>query len=154
MTSCFPDLNVWLALSVPGHVHGANAWKWLRSLPDDITLIFSRQTQLGLLRLLTNRPAMGEYTLTLGKAWAVYDRWLDDPRVELYPEPRDLEAGFREVTAPFAALAASKMVGDCYLLAFAKHNHASLVTFDKALFDLARKHNCPAVLPRTSSAQR
>jgi hypothetical protein len=68
---------------------GDNAWKWLRSLPDDITLIFSRQTQLGLLRLLTNRPAMGEYTLTLGKAWAVYDRWLDDPRVELYPEPRD-----------------------------------------------------------------
>jgi predicted nucleic acid-binding protein len=114
VTSCFPDLNVWLALSVPGHVHGENAWKWLRSLPDEITLIFSRQTQLGLLRLLTNRPAMGEYTLTLGKAWAVLR-----PRVELYAEPRDLEAGFREVTARLPLWRLRKWSGDCYLLAFA-----------------------------------
>jgi hypothetical protein len=126
MTSFSPDLNVWLALSVPGHVHREDAWKWLRRQTRETTLIFSRFTQLGLLRLLTNQAAMGENTLTLGKAWAVYDRWLEDPRVELHPEPRDLEAGFREVTAPFAAAAASKAVGDCYLLAFAKYNDAAL----------------------------
>lgn len=90
---------------------------------------------------------MGEQTLTLRKAWGVYDRWLGDPRVEFYPEPRGLDTGFREATAPFAGKAASKWVGDCYLLAYAKQSNAALVTFDKALFDLARKEGYSAVIP-------
>jgi toxin-antitoxin system PIN domain toxin len=147
MTSCFPDINLWLALSVSGHSHNTEAWNWLKAQTDEATLIFSRFTQLGLLRLLTNQAAMGDQTLTLGKAWAVYDRWLDDPRVELYAEPRDLDVEFRQATAPVAGKAASKAVGDCYLLAFAKASNATLITFDKALFDLARKHRCPAALP-------
>jgi predicted nucleic acid-binding protein len=110
-------------------------------------LIFSRYTHIGLLRLLTNQAAMGEQTLTLRKAWVVYDRWLQDPRVEFYPEPRDLDAAFRETTAPFAGKAATKWVGDCYLLAYAKQCHASLVTFDRALFELAGKQGCSAVIP-------
>jgi toxin-antitoxin system PIN domain toxin len=147
MTSFFPDLNVWLALSVDVHRHNAEAWHWLNLLPAGATLIFSRYTHIGLLRLLTNQAAMGEQTLTLRKAWSVYDRWLNDPRVEFYPEPRGLEAGFREATAPFAGKAASKWVGDCYLLAYAKHSHAALVTFDRALYDLAGKQDYPAVVP-------
>jgi len=147
MTSFFPDLNVWLALSVGGHRHNAEAWRWLNSLPSGARLIFSRYTHVGLLRLLTNQAAMGEQTLTLRKAWGVYDRWLNDPRVEFYPEPRGLEAGFREATAPFAGKAASKWVGDCYLLAYAKYSHAALVTFDRALYDLADKENYSAVIP-------
>jgi hypothetical protein len=83
---------------------------------------------------------MGEQTLTLRKAWGVYDRWLSDPRVGFYPEPRDLDAAFRDTTAPFAGKAASKWVGDCYLL-------ASLVTFDRALYDLACKQGHSAVIP-------
>ncbi|MDP2995937.1 MAG: hypothetical protein Q8N47_00530 [Bryobacterales bacterium] len=138
MTSFFPDLNVWVALSVGGHRHNAEAWNWLNLLPREARLIFSRYTHVGLLRLLTNQSAMGEQTLTLRRAWSVYDRWLSDPRVEFYPEPRGLETGFREATAPFAGKAASKWVGDCYLLAYARQSHATLVTFDKALFDLAR----------------
>jgi toxin-antitoxin system PIN domain toxin len=147
MTSFFPDLNVWLALSVGDHRHNAEAWRWLNSVPPVAKLIFSRYTHIGLLRLLTNQAAMGEETLTLRKAWGVYDRWLNDPRVEFYPEPRGLEAGFREATAPFAGKAASKLVGDCYLLAYAKHSHAALVTFDRALYDLTRKQDHSAVIP-------
>ena len=147
MTSFFPDLNVWLALSVGGHRHNAEAWNWLNLLPREARLIFSRYTHVGLLRLLTNQSAMGEQTLTLRKAWGVYDRWLSDPRVEFYPEPRGLDTGFREATAPFAGKAASKRVGDCYLLAYARQSHATLVTFDKALFDLARKEGYSAVIP-------
>jgi len=30
----FPDLNVWLALSDPGHPHSAAAWNWLNILPE------------------------------------------------------------------------------------------------------------------------
>jgi len=147
MISFFPDLNVWLALSVGGHRHNAEAWHWLNLLSPEARLIFSRYTQIGLLRLLTNQAAMGERTITLRKAWGVYDRWLNDPRVEFYPEPRGLEAGFREATAPFARKAASKWVGDCYLLAYAKHSHAALVTFDKALYDVADKEGYSAVIP-------
>ena len=32
MTSFFPDLNVWLVLSVGGHRHNAEAWNWLNLL--------------------------------------------------------------------------------------------------------------------------
>ncbi len=147
MTSFFPDLNVWLALSVAGHSHNAEAWNWFHLLSGEGRLIFSRYTQVGLLRLLTNQAAMGEQTLTLQKAWDVYERWLSDPRVEFYPEPRGLDAAFREATAPFAQQAASKWVGDCYLLAYSKESRAALVTFDRALLVLARKHGYAAILP-------
>ncbi len=147
MISFFPDLNVWLALCVAGHRHNSDAWNWLSPLPREARLIFSRYTHVGLLRLLTNRSVMGERTLTLRKAWGVYDRWLNDPRVEFYPEPRGLDAGFREATAPFAGKAASKWVGDCYLLAYAKQSRAALVTFDQALYNLAGRGGYSAVIP-------
>ena len=147
MTSFFPDLNVWLALSVGGHRHNSEAWNWVNLLAPDGRLIFSRYTHIGLLRLLTNQAAMGEQTITLRKAWSVYDRWLKDPRVEFYPEPRGLDAGLRETTAPLASIAASKWVGDCYLLAYARHCDATLATFDKALYGFAGKHGYAAVIP-------
>jgi uncharacterized protein len=147
MTLFFPDLNVWLALSDPGHAHSAGAWKWREILPDDHKLIFSRYTQIGLLRLLTNVSVMGDQTLTLRKAWGVYDRWLEDPRVELYPEPRNLDTGFRQTTEPFGARQAPKAVGDCFLLAYARELQAALVTFDRALYEFARKQGHATVIP-------
>lgn len=90
---------------------------------------------------------MGAQTLVLRNAWKVYDRWIADPRVEFYPEPRGIDAGFREATATFAGRAASKVVGDCYLLAYATHSDSILVTFDAALRDLADKHGHHAVVP-------
>src|ERR1700722_11636314 len=63
MTSFFPDVNVWIALSVIHHSHNSAAWQWLGHLPRETSLIFSRYTQVGLLRLLTNQAAMGEETL-------------------------------------------------------------------------------------------
>jgi hypothetical protein len=147
MTSFFPDLNVWLAMSVAGHSHNSQARNWLSLLPRESQLIFSRYTQLGLLRLLTNQSVMGEQTLVLRKAWDVYDHWLEDPRIEVSPEPSDLDAALWEATAPFADKAASKWIGDCYLLAYAKHSQATLVTFDKALHHLARKQHCSSIEP-------
>jgi hypothetical protein len=55
MTSFFLDLNVWLALSFNGHTHSSAAWGWLKELPNDTALLFSRYTHLGLLRLLKYR---------------------------------------------------------------------------------------------------
>ncbi len=148
MTSCFPDVNVWLALSVPDHLHGKEAWDWLRALPSaGTTLIFARHTQIGLLRLLTSRAVMGERTLNLRQAWEVYDRWLDDPRVQFHPEPRDLDTAFREIAAPFRSQSPTKAVADCYLLAFAKRSTTALVTFDQALRVLAEKNRCACIVP-------
>jgi len=90
---------------------------------------------------------MGEQTLTLRKAWAVYDKWLEDPRVEIYPEPRGIDTEFRQATEPFGAKQASKWIGDCYLLAYARGSQAVLVTFDAALHAQARRQGHPAVIP-------
>jgi hypothetical protein len=147
MNLFFPDLNVWLALSDGANSHHAAARAWLDHLPDDGRLVFSRFTQIGLLRLLTNAAVMGDQTLTLHQAWAVYDRWLEDPRVDYYPEPRDVEAEFRQATHPFATKRASKWIGDCWLLAFAEASKARLVTFDQALHRFALKHGNPSILP-------
>jgi toxin-antitoxin system PIN domain toxin len=147
MTLFFPDLNVWLALSDIGNSHNATAWEWMNSLAPDARLIFSRYTHLGLLRLLTNPAVMGDQTLTLRQAWAVYDRWLEDPRVEFHPDPRNVEAVFRQATEPLAARSASKWIGDCWLLAFAQAAQARLLTFDQALLDFARKQGNAAVRP-------
>src|ERR1700724_2580378 len=133
MTSFFPDLNVWLALSDTGHSHAANAWHWLNHLPGNSVLLFSRYTQIGLLRLLTNTAVMREYALTAQNAWTTYDRWLNDPRAQFHPEPWRLDAAFRQAMEPFAGQRAPKWIGDCYLLAFARESGATLVTFDKAL---------------------
>jgi toxin-antitoxin system PIN domain toxin len=147
MTLFFPDLNVWLALSDDGHIHNSVAWAWFNGLADDSTLIFSRYTQIGLLRLLTKTAVMGNKTLTLGEAWAVYDGWLQDPRVDFYPEPRNVDVGFRRATEPFTGKAATKWVGDCWLLAYAEAVQARLVTFDRGLCEFAVKQGCRAVVP-------
>ena len=147
MTSFFPDLNVWLALSDAGHQHNTEAWRWLQALPEDGRLIFSRYTQIGLLRLLTNSAVMIQQTLSLEKAWRIYDHWLSDPRVEFFPEPIGMDEAFRRATAPFDTQTASKWVGDCYLAAHAKQTGAILVTFDRALLNFARKEGYRAVSP-------
>ena len=85
--------------------------------------------------------------LTLEGAWGVYERWLRDARVEFYPEPKNLDAAFRETTKPFLNQSASKGIGDCYLLAYANESRATLVTFDRTLFDLACTKGYAAVLP-------
>ena len=147
MTSFFPDLNVWFALSVEGHLHGGAAWQWLNTMPSGRKLIFSRQTHLGLIRLLTNAAAMGKRVMTVGEALEVYDAWLADPRVEFFQEPRDLSEAFEEAVAPFRKLPASHAVADCYLLAFAKEVGSTLVTFDQGLWSGGRKRGYKVIRP-------
>ena len=86
MTSFFPDLNVWITLSVVEHPHHQQAWHWLLAAPEDVCPTFSRYAQLGLLRMLTNKAVTGDRVFTLDAAWNVYDRWLKDPRVKFHEE--------------------------------------------------------------------
>jgi toxin-antitoxin system PIN domain toxin len=147
MTSFFLDVNVWLAASIEQHVHAEASWRWLNSVQPQDRLIFARYTQLGLLRLLTNQAAMGDRTMSITKAWDMYDRLLRDERVEFHPEPRGLESAFREATLGLHTKAASQWIGDGFLLAFAQASGATLVTFDRALLAQARKQHCSAITP-------
>ncbi len=74
-TSLFPDINVWVALTYEGHAHHRNAATWFATLTTDVSLVFCRLTQLGLLRLLTTEAVMGDEVMTQPGAWAAYDQW-------------------------------------------------------------------------------
>ena len=101
---------------------------------------------LGLLRLLTNQKVMGDSTTTLAGALQLYDRWAEDPRVELAAEPRGAETLFRQALAPFVLQAATKAVADCYLIGFAEAAGAHVVTFDRALAATALFRQVPVAL--------
>ncbi len=149
MTSYLPDLNVWLALSWANHKHSDAAWTWfLRQ--EDTPFFFCRFTQLGLLRLLTTSAIMGKDLRTIGQAWAVYDRWLEDSRIEIRLESFELEAAFRKSTHAVSRLSSPKALGDCYLLAASLVAEATLVTFDRGLAAAGRKTRQRIVLLETA----
>jgi toxin-antitoxin system PIN domain toxin len=128
----FPDINVWLALSYQRHIHYPSARGWFERLADHSRACFCRFTQLGLLRLLTTAAVMGEdKVLSQAEAWSVYDRWMQDDRVEYLEEPAGIEALFRSFAQQ--QLPAPKDWGDSYLYAFAQTGDLRLVTFDQGL---------------------
>jgi toxin-antitoxin system PIN domain toxin len=135
-TSLFPDVNVWVALTYEGHIHHTNAAEWFATLPADAGFAFCRFSQLGLLRLLTAKAVMGDEVMTQPQAWAAYDRWLRDPRVEFVDEPAALETRFRVLTR--LRQPATKDWADSYLAAFATVGQLTLVTFDRALRSKAK----------------
>lgn len=126
----FPDINVWVALTHGGHVHHTIANDWYESLDEGVSFRFCRFTQLGFLRLLTASAVMGDDVLVQSEAWALYDRWLKDDRVEMLEEPSGLERPFRALTR--SRQASPKAWGDAYLAAFAESSQLTLVTFDRA----------------------
>lgn len=63
-----PDVNVWIAPAADKHIHHNVAQRWFTGTQDD-QVLFCRITQLGFLRLLTNRHVMGEEVLNPSDAW-------------------------------------------------------------------------------------
>lgn len=125
----FPDINVWLALATPEHIHAAVARRWWNEESADIA--FSRVTQIGFLRLMTTSAAMDGKPLSMAEAWRVYDRFFEDDRVMFLPEPPDVEEQFRARTA--ARTPSPKMWADAWLLAIAEAAEGVLVTLDQTL---------------------
>jgi toxin-antitoxin system PIN domain toxin len=155
MISYLIDINVWLALTWDQHPHHIPAARWYASL-DDTALLFCRFTMLGFLRLLTNRQVMGDSTATVAGALQLYDRWRQDPRVDLAAEPRGTEALFRHALAPHSLQPATKAIADCYLAGFAEATGAHLVTFDRGLAATAHFRHVPVELlePAATRARR
>ena len=126
----FPDVNVWLALLMADHTHRRSAKAWWESDRSD-KIAFARLTQIGVLRLLTTSAAMNGKPLGMRQAWHAYDRLFEDDRVAFLPEPDRLETEFRKRSS--FRTASPKVWADAYLVAFALHSDATLITFDRAL---------------------
>ena len=107
------------------------AKRWYEALPDSARLVFCRQTQLGLFRILTTTAVMGHEIATQQGCWQIFDRWASTGQVGWADEPRNLEISLRELTNKSASSPKAWM--DAYLTAFAESAELTLVTFDRAL---------------------
>jgi toxin-antitoxin system PIN domain toxin len=145
-----PDLNVWLALSWANHTHSRAAWTWFSS-QENGRFLFCRFTQVGLMRLLATSAIMGAEVLTIGEAWKVLDRWMEDSRVSTQRDSVDLDYAFREATSPFSRQSSPKALGDCYLVAVSRVSNSTLVTFDRALAAACQMMTQPVQLLETGS---
>jgi len=132
----FPDINVWVAAACQGHQHHPSADAWFAS-KNDGKIGFSRFTQIGFLRLLTNPAVMRDEVMTPGAAWSAFDRFVSDDRVTFYVEPEndDLQVSFRQITT--GKRFAHGQWPDAYLAAFAKVCGLMIVTFDRGMKTLA-----------------
>lgn len=133
MTSgIFPDVNVWIALSVTRHVHHEAARSWFERLETGTRLWFCRLTQIGMLRLLTQEAAMGRGAAQSQiQAWQTYDRWVGSPAVTFMHEPAAVELHFRQWACADAPR--PQRWADDYLIAFAAAAGLQLATFDRGL---------------------
>ncbi len=92
-----PDINFWLALTFSSHFHHPAATAWMNSAGRQ-SCYFCRVTQLGFLRLLTNRKAFPVDAVSMNEAWRVYEELLNDERVSFAEEPIDIEVAWRAFT--------------------------------------------------------
>jgi uncharacterized protein len=114
--TCLPDVSVWIALIVAEHVGHRTAVEWY-GWPDWDTLVFSRVTHMGFLRLLTNQHVMGKGDL---------NRVRQDRNIAFAREPAGVEDVWRNLTA-------NRSVGhnfrtDAYLAGFAEASGFTLVS--------------------------
>ena len=125
------DVNVWLALSFQSHQHHELANQWFLATDETASFAFCRLTQQGFLRLATHPHVggTGGQAMTLRDAWQMYDRILEDPRVNIASEPSDIESRWRQLTQ--AAMYSPKVWNDAFLAAFAQVNGYEVVTLDQ-----------------------
>ena len=126
-----PDVNVWVAINHKVHQHHLSALTWFNTLDEHSVLVFCRQTQMGLFRLLTSQAILGNETFTMKQCWKLYAEWINDGGAELWSEPVGTEAAFSRRTA--IEERSPKRWNDAYLAAFVETAGITLVTFDKAL---------------------
>jgi uncharacterized protein len=86
-------------------------------------------TQLGFLRLVTNKKIFPRDALTMCQAWDSFDEMFSDYRVAFAEEPHNLETAWRSITQQ--ATYSTKVWNDAYLAAFAQTVDFEVVSFDK-----------------------
>lgn len=139
MTKHLCDVNVWLALTLSEHVHHPVARDWLATVEHPRSVVFTRSTQMSLLRLLTTSAVLGAYgnaPLTNDEAWQVAEAFLADDRIVL--ETADgRSVGRRWQRFARRDAASPKLWMDAYLAAIAVAQGFTLVTTDAAFRQFA-----------------
>jgi toxin-antitoxin system PIN domain toxin len=132
--TCFPDVNVWIALTIAEHKHHEAARGWYDTAPWD-SLVFSRVTQMAFLRLLTNEHVMGKRVATASGAWEIMDSLLQYPEIRFVPEMDGIDTVWREFSK--SRESSPNLWTDAWLAAFALTTGFRLVTFDRGFFRFA-----------------
>lgn len=121
------DVNVWFAAAWGDHSHNADVAAWLAEYDGELRLC--RVTHMGLLRLLSSPPVMGDAALSRADAWHVVDALRSDERVVWMSEPVHLEQVWRALSAREDR--SHKLWTDDYLAAFAQASGCPLATLDR-----------------------
>lgn len=127
------DSNVWLALTISGHVFHQVAITWFDELSARKPAAFCRATQQSFLRLLTTAAVFAPYdvpALSNRSAWSVYESLLAERRVTWIDEPAGIESYWQRFAE--SSKASPKLWMDAYLAAFAIAGEHRFVTTDKA----------------------
>jgi toxin-antitoxin system PIN domain toxin len=128
MKPCLVDVNIWVALLVPRHVHHQAADRWFDSLATAEAGL-CRVAQLSVIRLLGNPAVMGGDAVPASHGWNIMSRLLEDERVEFLQEPPGLDAVLPELFRYPGPTA--KLVSDAYLAAFAIAAGRGMLTADR-----------------------
>ncbi|MCL5098879.1 MAG: PIN domain-containing protein [Candidatus Omnitrophica bacterium] len=124
------DSNVFLALTLDTHPHHSRAVAWIETLPEGVTALFCRATQLAFLRLLTVEPILKVEVRSNEEALAALDKLQSDSRIGFMAnEPAGLEARWFKLARH--ASPAPKRWMDAYLASFAICAKMRFVTFDR-----------------------
>ena len=125
-----PDVNVWIALAADKHIHHSVAKHWFTNIQAD-QVLFCRITQLGFLRLLTNRHVMGDEVLSPNDAWGAYRAMRADRRIGYLSEPAELQGSW-DMFMP-KVTNSPNLWTDAYLCACCHAANFTLVTFDSRI---------------------
>lgn len=120
------DVNVWLALTHPGHTHHAvakNYWAGAQAQS-----VFCRISMQGFLRLVTQAAVMGPAVHTPEEAWSIYAAHLASGRTLFLHEPATLEEQAQRYTTKTGFN--MRDWTDAWLAGFAVAAGCRLVSFD------------------------
>lgn len=127
-----PDVNVWLSLSAPLHIHYAPASVYWQTAAAP-RVWFCRHSALGLKRLLGTRSVMNAQMQSTAQCFASWQTWLRLPEVGMLADPPQVDIELDRLAQQTAW--PGKMWSDAYLAAFAIAANLRLVSFDR---DFAR----------------
>ena len=120
------DVNVWLALAHPGHMHHAVAKNYWAGAQAQSA--FCRVSMQGFLRLVTQAAVMGSAVHTPEEAWSIYAAHLTSGRTLFLHEPATLEEQVQRYTTK--AHFNLRDWTDAWLAGFAVAAGCRLVSFD------------------------
>jgi len=123
------DVNVLIAASIVEHPHHMAATEWIVSIETPDQVLFCRETEKSLLRLLTQLKTSTSDALSNTEAIEVYRQWREQPGVAFQAESKAID----EIWPVLAenSFPSPKQWMDAYLAAFAISGGYQLVSFDK-----------------------